>query len=287
MEERLTFRKLKEEFKRPGIAGLRNQGGLPQERSPERVLISDQCKHTIKVAVFNGTTVDDLRIRREFGGPLFVQLQDATAYLNKYNELMANMGYPATAIREGLINAVLHRDYQFKESTLIKVFDDRIEIISLGGTQGEMTLEEIVAGVSLCRNKVLEDIFDQLNIIKGCGTGITKILESYPKGSQKPKFEIMSNTFKLTLYNMNIEPKSQEVKDSSMSQLTSKEIDILAMFDQKDTITRLDVENSFGVSKAMAARYMKSLLDKGAITRIGTGKIVKYELNKRIEETKS
>lgn len=106
------------------------------------LLLSDQCTHTIKVAVFQGTDQTTFRDRREFEGSLIKQMNDAYDFLDFHNQTHAtidklirvdNRDYPEVAVREALLNLIVHRDYSFSASALISIYSDRIEFISIGG----------------------------------------------------------------------------------------------------------------------------------------------------------
>lgn len=80
--------------------------------------------------------------RREFSGSLMRQLDEAYDYIDFHNRTHATFqkllrvdtrDYPEVAVREALLNSLVHRDYSFRASTLISVYDDRIEFVSVGG----------------------------------------------------------------------------------------------------------------------------------------------------------
>ena len=96
------------------------------------LLLSDQCQHTIKVAVFADEARTVFKDAKEFGGSLFRQLEDAYSYLLLCNrtastfqglERMEKKDYPEEALREALLNAMVHRDYSFSGSIIINVND--------------------------------------------------------------------------------------------------------------------------------------------------------------------
>ena len=89
-----------------------------------------------------------------------------------------NLDYPEAALREALLNAVVHRDYDYSGSIIINIYDDRMEFISLGGLVKGLTLQDIQGGASQPRNMVIANIFYRLDLIKSYGTGIQKIMES-------------------------------------------------------------------------------------------------------------
>ena len=126
------------------------------------LILSDQCTHTIKVAVFNNGENTEFRDSREFGGSVFKQLDDTFAYLNLCNKTTAtikqlerveSVDYPEEALREALLNAIVHRDYGFSGSIIINVNDDKMEFISMGGLVMGLSTEDIRSGISQPRNK--------------------------------------------------------------------------------------------------------------------------------------
>ena len=74
--------------------------------------------------------------------------------------------YPEEALREALMNLLVHRDYAFHASGLISVYTDRIEFVSIGGLLPGILLEDVMAGVSVCRNQNLANVFYRLRLIE-------------------------------------------------------------------------------------------------------------------------
>ncbi|MBQ6211591.1 MAG: putative DNA binding domain-containing protein, partial [Ruminococcus sp.] len=106
------------------------------------LLLSDQCEHTIKFAVFEGSVKTNFKDRREFSGSLFKQLEETYSYIGQFNHIHSEFeglrridiyDYPIEAIREALLNSIVHREYSYSASTLIRIFDDRMEFVTIGG----------------------------------------------------------------------------------------------------------------------------------------------------------
>ena len=85
--------------------------------------------------------------------------------------------YPEVAIREALLNLIVHREYSYSASSFVRMYTDRIEFTSIGGLLKGITLEDIQLGISVCRNPKLANIFYRLELIEAYGTGIQKILD--------------------------------------------------------------------------------------------------------------
>lgn len=246
------------------------------------LLISEQCLHTIKVAVFEGTQKAVFKDRYEYSGSLLKQLNDVFEMIDRYNRTRAEFeglyrvdmrDYPVDAIRETLLNALVHRDYSFSGSTLISIFDDRIEIVSLGGLVKGLTYDDIMLGASILRNKKLANLFYRLKLIEAYGTGMPKIINSYSDYPVKPRIEVSDNVFKITLPNTNAVDKSNIINT-----LTDKEKECYELFKTEKSIFRHQVENVLSISQPFAIRILNSLAEKRLIKRIGRGKNTKYEL---------
>ena len=255
-------------------------------------LLSDQCTHMIKLAVFEGSKKSVFKDRRELSGSLLSQLEEAFAYIDHNNRTRAEFSgldrvdmrdYPPEAIREALLNAIVHRDYSFSGATLISIFDDRIEFVTIGGLVKGITLEDVKLGVSVLRNQYLANIFYRLRLIEAYGTGILKVNECYDEYSVKPLIETTGNAFKITLPNTNFhieEQKPQNIsgagRANSISPKNERINTILELCHSKGSIVRSDVEAALGVSQATAILLLRELVDKGMLIKKGKTKNLRY-----------
>lgn len=245
------------------------------------LLLSDQCRHTIRLAVFEGTTKSVFKDRREFSGSLLKQLNEVYETISHYNRTRAEFDglyridrrdYPVEAIREALLNALVHRDYSFSASTLISIFDDRIEFVSIGGLLKGISHDDIMLGISVTRNENLAHIFYRLTLIEAYGTGMPKIMESYKGYPVAPLIEITDNAFKITLPNLN--SNYGIVKETAP--LYGNELIVVEMLKTNESITRKDVEGKLAISQAAAVNLLKRLAIRGLIRPVGAGKNTRY-----------
>ncbi|MDR1909879.1 MAG: putative DNA binding domain-containing protein [Spirochaetaceae bacterium] len=265
------------------------------------LLLSDQSVHTIKLAVFEDAEKVVFRDRRELSGSLFTQMSEAYDFLDRYNRTHAEVkglyrseqrDYPEQALREALLNVLVHRDYAHPGSSFINIFEDRVEFVSLGSLPEGMTLEDITLGLSVLRNKNLAGVFYRLHLIESYGMGIPTIMRSYADCPRKPVLQATGNAFKVTLPNRNENPPfypeapaySGMVSDSAAPYavrpgraLTEGEAKALDLFKTRPVIVRRDIEAALSISQAMAVRLLRGLLDKGAIRSRGGGKNTRYE----------
>lgn len=253
------------------------------------MLLSDQCVHTIKLAVFDGGKKSVFRDRKELTGSLLTQLEDAYAYIDQFNRTRAEFegldridkrDYPAEALREALLNAITHRDYSFSGSTLISIFDDRIEFVTIGGLVRGLTFNDIMLGVSALRNQKLANVFYRLKLIEAYGTGILKINESYADCDVKPQFEVTDNAFKITLPNMNYTGERKELPTAPLRARgkSDREEIVLQIAQKQGYILRKDVERELDVSQATAILILRDMVDRGLLIKEGTGKQLKYRI---------
>ena len=244
------------------------------------LLLSDQCTHTVKIAVFEGEQKTVFKDRREFCGSLLKQLNDAYQFIDQFNHTHAHTeglyrvdkrAYPTEAIREALLNAIVHREYSFSASTLISIFDNRIEFVSIGGLARGISQSDILLGISIARNKKLADVFYRLHLIEAYGTGMPKIIEAYREYGLEPHIEISDNAFKITLPNTNAAVKETKVE------LTENEQGVLSVL--KDGIkSRPEIQKALGFSQTTTIVAIAALLDKGLIIKVGNGNKTKYKM---------
>lgn len=252
------------------------------------LLLSDQCEHSIKLAIFEGTNKQIFKDRQEFSGSLLTQLKECFAFIDRHNKTRAvfdglkridTRDYPISAIREALLNCIVHREYALNGSTLISMFDDRMEFVTLGGLVKGISKEDMLLGVSLLRNKNLAHIFYRLKLIEAYGTGIPKIMESY-KGNVEPKIEITENAFKIILYNTVFinEKHESEFDSTNKISLTAGEQRVIQLFKNNKSIQRKDIENALNISQSMALKYLSHLQKKNVIEKSRSGKMLLYTL---------
>lgn len=248
------------------------------------LLLSDECPYSIKCAIFNGNNKLEFRDRKEFTGSVLKQVNDTFEYLDLYNktkgkiiglERIDTKDYPEYALREALLNAIIHRDYNFTGSILVSLFDDHFEITSLGGLVKGLSIEDLYNGVSESRNPNLANIFYRLKYVESFGTGIGRIIESYKDYDKEPLIINTENAFKVTLYNINY-TKEENIKILPTN-LTQEE-QVVEYLKKNNKINRIIVESLLDVSKTRANDILNKMIEENIIIQIGVGKNVHYVL---------
>lgn len=238
-------------------------------------LLSDECTHSVKIGVFEGNNKDVFKDRLEVCGSLFEQLENTLGFLHRYNRIAAKIkgferqdvwDYPEEALREAVLNALIHRDYGVGAEIQISIFDDRIEIVNVGGLMNGLTLTEIMRGLSVVRNKRLANIFYRLRYVEVYGTGLTRIYNKYKGLVQQPVITATERIFQIVLPNMNTAVKEPKTKREM----------ILDFCRSQGYVSRKDVERITGLTMSGARYLITQMIDEKFLVKSGYGKTVVY-----------
>ena len=249
------------------------------------LLLSDQCSYTIKCAIFDGTNKISFRDRKEFTGSILKQVDDIFEYFELFNKISGKIvglkridtrDYPEYSLREALLNAIIHRSYYYNSSIMVTLYDDKFEILSMGGLIDGITMQEIFKGVSSSRNPNLANIFYRFGYVESFGTGIGRIMDSYAEYDKKPIFDATENTFSITLPNMNYQELNN--KSNLISPSLSQEDIIINYLKQYNKINRNETEKLLNVSKTRAYQIIDEMLEKNIIKKEDSGKNTYYVL---------
>lgn len=292
LEQDLTFEAAEQEFSERNILFGETQMKTLGITTPDGVytnlglLLSDQCVHTIKAAVFQGTSQNEFKDRKEFSGSLFRQMREVYDYIDFRNQTHSSFqklrridqrDYPETAVRETLLNLLVHREYSFRASTFISLYTDRIEFTSIGGLVSGITLKDVMMGISVCRNVKLANVFYRLELIEAYGTGILKIMGAYAGTGKEPEIEVSDNAFKIILPNLNVYAE-QEKTEIAPPKNIAEEDTVIALAKAQETFTRKDVERALGISQTTCGRLLKQMIERGRIVQEGRSRNTHYRL---------
>lgn len=175
-------------------------------------------------AVFKGTDRTVFLDKREYSGPIYEQIVEATDFVlrnirlgSTIDGLVRKESYelPLEAIREMIINAHCHRNLTDDSCVQVAIYDDRLEVTSPGGLYNGLTFEELMNGHSKIRNRAIASIFNKMGFVESWGTGVKRILgaaKSY--GLPAPRFQAFDDMFRVDLFRRDFlieEPGSIEV----------------------------------------------------------------------------
>lgn len=189
---------------RPTYAGIMLFGREPQQWLPSA---------TILAARFSGSTITDPYIKQEMRGTIPDQLRKAEIFVGKNMHSVVRLvgmaheetsEYPLDALRELLVNAVAHRDYNQRGDNIhLNIYADRVEIQSPGGLPGPVTLDNLLEA-RFSRNAVISQLLSDLGYVERLGYGLNRVVEAMRRdGLPPPTFEDTTGSFKATLWGQN------------------------------------------------------------------------------------
>lgn len=300
LNQELTFDTAKKEFELRkidfGAQQMRTLKMIDQDGlyTNLAMLLSDQCIHTIKAAVFQGADQTVFKDRREFTGSLMKQMNEVYSFIDLNNRTHATIekllrvdvrDYPEIALREALLNLLVHRDYSFSASAIINIYTDRIEFVTIGGLIPGIELEDIMMGISICRNQDLANVFYRLHLIEAYGTGIRKIMKAYEGMIKQPKIETSKNAFKIILPNVNAsdgilkETRTGTTVDME-SKLGDEEKVVLEYLKEHESVTKKEVMELLKVSTSTAYRIIQNMVSNNLLKRNGKARNTNYTISK-------
>jgi ATP-dependent DNA helicase RecG len=283
--QQLTFDRIQREFEEKKILfgdpqkrtlGFIDENGLYTNLS---LLLSEQCEHSTKIAVFEGNTKAVFKSRKEFTGSLIRQLYDIIEYLDYFNLVHMEIGkvrrietrdYPVDAIRESVLNSLTHREYGLSASTFINVYENRMEFLTVGGLVPGITLDAILSGVSHSRNERLANIFYRLELVEAYGTGIMRIMNDYAACPIKPRINVTDSSFMITLPNMRLS-RIEMVMDNN-----GQENKVMEFIEQSGFVTNDLLANELKLGKTRCYNILKSMADAGKVKEVRNGRRIEY-----------
>ena len=246
----------------------------------------------IKSARFKGTDMVEFLDKAEFHGNIFKQLKDAINFVKKHinyegriEGLQRTDRYeiPLVAIRESVVNALIHRDYEnYGRDIKLGVYDDIVNIVSPGGFPLSITEKDLLKGRSEIRNKVIARVFKELGYIEQWGSGVKRIIascESYDL--KKPDIRETGDSVDVCLYRRtSIKESKVKAEAKENFDLNEQEKQIIDYLSKKESIKRNDVERILGVKKSRAYSILDTLSNKDIIKKVGRSSSTRYILNK-------
>ena len=237
------------------------------------LLLSDQCPYITKMAVYPNNTKAEFLDRQETSmGSVLQQIEEADKYLRLNSRTKAKIvgmdrveskDYSEEVMRECILNTVGHRDYEIPGSTLIHIYKDYIEFLSLGGLVKGLTIEDIKMGSSASRNPKLINIFHRLGLVEAYGSGIPRIMDIYASSSQKPEIMVAPHSFLIRI------PKMSLLADNIL---------ITNYLKDNNCITRENVEILLKINKTKAVEVINKMLNNNILIKEGKGKNIIYKL---------
>ncbi len=243
-------------------------------------ILADANSYSIKVAVFRGTNKTDLVKRNEYGYKcMLVAVKQVLDYMEALNETVVDVGgslrkerslFDFSCFREAWLNACLHNRWSRQTPPAVYMFDDRIEIISVGGLPDGLTLEEFYEGKSKPVNLELQQIMVQLDYIEQTGHGVPLIVSRYGK----EVFDITENFITVTIPLNRAEKTEPDLfqNDDVDVLLEDRDEKILSLMKANSSIKVNEISRQVGLGMTTITKRIRQLKEEGIIERTGSKK---------------
>ena len=253
-------------------------------------LLADHNGTSIKVAKYKGLNRVNLVENNEYGYCSLIkatkqvldklELENKTRSKITYKERENQRLWNPIALREAVINAIIHNDYTNEVPPKFELFDDRIEITSAGGLPDSLNQDEFFEGVSIPRNKELMRIFKDLDMVEQLGSGVPRILDYYSKGCFKFSEHFLRMTLPIDVEETTFSGGqiggqiggqmggAIEI-EGQVLELTQRQNEVLDILKQDSKISRLALAKQMEISESAISKHLEILKEKGYIERIG------------------
>ncbi len=279
------------------------------------VLLGEPENVVTKCSRFKGKDMTVFIDKKELAGDLFQQLEDCVNFVKNHINLNAEISglqrndryeIPEVAIREAIVNAIVHRDYSnHGRDVKVAVYDDRIEVVSPGPLPNGLTNEEILNGRSEIRNRVIARVFKELGYIEQWGSGISRMKSlCLMEKLKEPLIEETGSFVGVRFYRKDTEATNRKPEngnshfptdsdrfrpiptDSDRLQPIPTDSDRLDIerilaeyFKKQESLTKRSFKELFNLKDTKAKEILKELVAKGFLLRNGAGRGTVYVLN--------
>lgn len=253
----------------PTVGGLLLFGKKPQKFLSEAMII---CSH------FSGVSGRETIATIDCTGTLFEQFETAYHFiLSRLSKSFSIRGpkrqeqleVPPEALREVLLNALVHRNYHINGPIKISIYDNRIEFFSPGVFLGPLDSHSLRLGLTYIRNNVICKVFREAEYIEKLGSGFITLFNSYEqRGLYPPEVVEGENFIKCVLPRPLFSDKSRVADDGYHK--------ILTLFEVAEEVSISDVMKALKLSRPTAGRRLVSLVEQGILKSIGQGRMTRY-----------
>jgi ATP-dependent DNA helicase RecG len=241
-------------------------------KNPQKYLPSAK----IQAARFKGTSSTTFLDMKVYEGTLFAQLRSAIDFIQQHTSLTAEIQglrrierweYPIEALREAVINALIHRDYLAVSHIQVRIHDDGITILNPGGLPEGMTVDKLRSEhPSIPRNPLLAETFFLAGLIEKWGTGTLRIIEKTREhGLPEPSFSDERHSFSITL-------GKGLLTDEVLAKLNERQRKVVQFLRHNESISNQQYQELFSVSKPTATRDLRELVRTKIVVAVGRGK---------------
>lgn len=254
----------------PTVNGILCFGKKPQEFFSESMIICSR---------FKGVEGRDALASIDCVGTLTMQWEQALYFIFKHLEHSfqvkgvvrdQELEIPEVAIREVLINMIIHRNYHHPAPSKIAIYDDRIEFFSPGSFPGPLDSQKLTEGISYLRNPNICKIFRELGLIEKLGSGFIALFRSYEKKQLVPPYVIEGSDYVKCVLPRKLSSPVVDKKSIGDS--------IVLYMKQRGKVSIKEIMSHLSITRSTAQRKVKKLLDDKVIERGGSGPSTHYQM---------
>ena len=220
----------------------------------------------------------------DIGGNLFSQVEDTLNAVKKHlgrkfiireTRREEIWDYPLIALREGIINAIIHRDYRRPEEIQIKIYDDHLTIWNPGTLPFDLTVEDLYREhPSHPRNKLIAEAFYLAGYIEKWGSGTLRIINAMKKrGLPEPVIRLVGEGFEMKFYKDIY--NAETLRDIGINE---RQIKAILYIRERGSISNREYREMFGVSNKTAYLEIMDLVKRGLLVKRGAGRSSIYVL---------
>lgn len=284
-------KKLDEE-KLKNLKLIKEEHGKAYPSNALLILLGYQNHCTVKCAKFKGTTMELFLDKKEYGGSIFEILEKSQNFILNHINLRAEIKglyrtdtyeIPIVALREALINALIHRDYINQGRDIkVGVYDDIVNIVSPGSYPNSINQEDIDSGRSDARNRVIANVFKALGLIEQWGSGISRIKKScLDIGLKEPKIVEQNDFVDVEFYRLireeTVGKVLESIKNDRLQPITTDYDQIILEYIEKNRkITRKEAKAILDIGETKIKELFNELIENKVIQRVGAGRGTYY-----------
>jgi ATP-dependent DNA helicase RecG len=242
----------------------------------------------LRCARFKGNSEVEFLDMKVIEGDIVAQVEEAMVFVQRNIRMAAKIEgqlarkerweYPLDAVREGIINAVCHRDYADSGNVVVKIFDDQLEIWNPGSLPLDLTVEDLrKSHESKPRNKLIARAFFLIKYIEQFGTGTGRMISDCREAEvPEPEFESRAASFRI-IFRMS----AATSECFERMGLNEQQLRVMRHISKGGQVRLSDLAAVFTLPKRTLQRALQELAKKGLLVKHGTGKSTWYEATKQ------
>lgn len=253
-------------------------------------LLADENGVSIKVAKYAGTDKVDLSENEEYGYCSLVKATNSVldkmkienvtyAKVTSTQRLEKNLVDPV-AVREAIVNCIVHNDFTREIPPVFEIFSDRIEMTSYGGLIPGQSKEDFFSCCSMPRNRELMRVFKDTGLVEQLGSGMSRILKAYDKSIFQISDHFIKAVFPFAEVMSAKKSATGDEAGGDNGDETGDDIKILKILKEQPEITAKGLSVRSFLSTRTISRIMKELRENGKITRVGSDRKGYWQINK-------